>query len=139
MQYTSNSAEETKTIAKKIAQAFKDKGGVIGLSGELGAGKTCFTQGFAEGLGIKEKITSPTFTIIKQHSVPNSNKTLYHIDLYRLEKLNIKELGLEELLDESNTIVLIEWVDKLNNLKSTIKIIKISITGEDRRVIDIQN
>ncbi len=90
----------------------------------MGAGKTTFVRGFAKGLGIKEKIISPTFVLIKQHQIPNSKKLLYHIDLYRLENSNlIKNLGLEEILNNSNLII-IEWAEKIEKLlpKDTVKI-----------------
>ncbi len=135
MKYISKSAEETKEIAKKLAEQVKNKSVVIGISGELGAGKTTFTQGFAEGLGITEKINSPTFTIIKQHNIPNSSKNLYHIDLYRLENPNIKELGIEEIVSDNNSILLIEWPEKTEiGLTNKININKLS---EDLREISI--
>ena len=70
----SNSGAETKKIAVKLASQFNH--GVIALSGELGAGKTTFVQGFAKGLGIEEKIISPTFVLIRHHQIPNTNKIL---------------------------------------------------------------
>lgn len=120
MVYLSRSAEETKTIAAKISQHFKKglpagrHGGVIALTGELGAGKTTFTQGFAKGLGIKEKVISPTFILIRQHPLPNSNTKLFHIDLYRLEDVkDFKEIGISEILDNPENMVLIEWAEKI--------------------------
>lgn len=104
--FITQSSIETQKLAEKLAKNFKS--GVVALSGDLGAGKTIFTQGFARGLGIKDKIISPTFVIIRQH------KNFYHIDLYRLE--SFKELGLEELFADKNNIVLIEWAEKIKNL-----------------------
>lgn len=100
------------------AQLTKEiSGGIIALSGELGTGKTTFIQGFARSLGIKEKIISPTFILIRQHKIPKTNRTLYHIDLYRLEKTpEVKELGLEEIWSNPKNIVLIEWAEKIENL-----------------------
>ncbi len=111
---------ETQRVAFNLAQKYRN--GVIALVGELGAGKTTFTQGFARGLGIKDKIISPTFVLIRQHG------NFYHIDLYRLN--DFKDLGLEEILSNKNNIVLIEWAEKIKDLlpKNTIwiyfKIIK---------------
>src|SRR3989338_1835026 len=111
-QFISSSEKETKQIAGRFARQITR--GVIALSGELGAGKTTFVQGFAKGLGIKEKIISPTFVLIRQHLIPNNTKTLYHIDLYRLEnKADLKQIGLEEILLDPDNIVLIEWAEKL--------------------------
>lgn len=115
---TTNSDIETKNLAKKITEEFKDKGGVIALIGDLGAGKTTFAQGFAEGLGIQEKVISPTFVLIRQHNLPNSERIFYHLDLYRLENVNLSELGLKELFDsaiQNKNIVLIEWAEKITN------------------------
>lgn len=131
--FKSKSAAQTQQIASKLAQNFKTQGGVITLRGELGAGKTTFTQGFAKGLGIKDKIISPTFVLIRQHLIPNSARVLFHIDLYRLEdKTSLKHLGLEEVFDNPENIVLIEWPEKVKDLlpKKTVKIFlkKISLT-----------
>lgn len=110
-QYITHSEKETRDLAAKLAKNFQR---IIALSGELGAGKTTFVQGFAKGLGIKEKIISPTFVLIRQHKIPRTKKALYHIDLYRLNNPNqFKLLGLEELFQNPNAIVLIEWADKI--------------------------
>lgn len=113
--FLSKSDEQTKRYANSFAKQGKCR--VIGLTGELGAGKTTFVQGFAKGLGIKDKIVSPTFVLIRQHKVPNSKKMLFHIDLYRLENMdNIKHLGIEEILDDPSNIVLIEWAEKIKSM-----------------------
>lgn len=110
--YLSNSEEETKKLAAKIAKEKQNR--IFALSGSLGAGKTIFVQGFAEGLTIKEKILSPTFVLIRHHRIPNTSKTLYHIDLYRLEDIkNIKQLGLQEIWTNPNNIIIIEWAQKI--------------------------
>ncbi len=143
--YISCSEDETKKLAENFAK--KTRGNIFALSGELGAGKTTFVQGFAKGLGIQDKIISPTFVLIRQHQIPNTDKTLYHIDLYRLENIeSLKHLGLDEILSDSNNIVLIEWAEKLKQLpKGTIRqafcsAIKISIQKEEpnKRIFIIQ-
>ena len=102
--YICKSEVELKKLAAKLSKEYES--GVIGLYGELGAGKTTFVQGFAQGLGIEEKIISPTFVLIRQHPIPKSNKTLYHIDLYRLENnVDIESLGIKELFDDSNNLI----------------------------------
>lgn len=112
--YITKSAEETKQVARNLA---KKSHGIIALVGELGAGKTTFTQGFAGGLGIKDKIISPTFVLIRQHPIPTTKKILYHIDLYRLEETkDIKNLGIQEIIDNPNNIILIEWAEKIRDL-----------------------
>lgn len=128
---TTKSATETKKFAASLAKKLKVSGGVVALSGELGAGKTTFTQGFAKGLNIKEKIISPTFVLIRQHQIPHSTQTLYHLDLYRLEN-NFDQLGLAEIFDKKDNLVLIEWAEKFDKLpKETIKI---NIEKVDRNV-----
>lgn len=106
------SAEDTKEFAENMAGDFSN-GGVIALSGDLGAGTTTFAQGFAKGLNIKDRIVSPTFLIIRQYPIPNKKNFFYHIDLYRMEEIDLKISGLNEILSEPSNIVLIEWADKL--------------------------
>ena len=135
-----NSAEETEKLAIKLATRFTHKPLIIALSGELGAGKTVFTQGFAKGLKIKEKITSPTFVLIRHHQIPNTVKIFYHIDLYRLEDKNqINNLGLEDISSNPNHIVLIEWAERASFLlpKNTIKI-KIEKLNQTSRKISVK-
>lgn len=118
--YISHSEDETKAIAAKLAKVSPSN--IFALTGKLGAGKTIFAQGFAKGLGIKDKIISPTFVLIRQHNIPNTTKVFCHIDLYRPE--NFSHLGLEEILSNKNSIILIEWAEKIENIlpKHTIKI-----------------
>ena len=120
-QFKSHSEKQTKKLAEDLGK--KITSGVIALTGELGAGKTTFVQGFAKGLKIKDKIISPTFVLIRQHKF--DRRILYHIDLYRLENnINIKQLGIEELISNPNNLVLIEWAEKIekNLPKNTVKI-----------------
>ena len=138
MVYQSKSADETQKIAEEIAEQFKQKGGVIALSGELGAGKTTFTQGFAKALGINEKVISPTFVLIRQHQIPESERMLFHIDLYRLEgSIDAKELGLWDMTNGKN-IILIEWAEKIKNqLPKECLFITIEKENEDCRKITL--
>lgn len=133
--YTSRSEKDTKQIAQNIACEFKD--GVVALIGELGAGKTIFVKGFAKGLGITDKITSPTFVLIRQHKIPKTKKTLFHIDLYRIENIeNLNQLGLKELWLDKKNIILIEWPEKLENLLPTnTTLIKIEKRRNNTRLI----
>ncbi|MBI2599402.1 tRNA (adenosine(37)-N6)-threonylcarbamoyltransferase complex ATPase subunit type 1 TsaE [Candidatus Daviesbacteria bacterium] len=136
-QFKTHSEQETKEAAYNLAQ--NTKAHIFALTGELGAGKTTFVQGFAKGLGIEDKIISPTFVLIRQHKLPNTPKTLFHVDLYRLEdNPNIKELGLEELWSDPNHLVLIEWAEKIDKLlpKETVRI-SIQKTGPDKRKLTI--
>jgi len=99
--------------------AKKLKGGeILALVGELGAGKTTFTQGLADGFGIKGKITSPTFVIMNEYLINSKLKIkdskLFHLDSYRLkDEKNMVALGVVELLNDPKNIVVIEWADRL--------------------------
>lgn len=147
-QYLTNSEKETKNLAKIVQQAHH-KNRVFALSGQLGTGKTTFVQGFAKGLGIKEKIVSPTFVLIKeyeivrQHKVPKTKNILYHIDLYRVDRKQVGELGLKELIDKQPAIgrtkhfILIEWAEKAKSFlpKETIWVRFEQIDEFKRRII----
>lgn len=101
------SAEETRRLAAALAAEAR-RGDVVVLAGPLGAGKTTFAQGFARGLGVKEPVTSPTFTLVRQY--PCRLGQLLHADVYRLEHLaEVEDLGLGELV--SDGVALVEWGD----------------------------
>lgn len=102
-QYISKQPEETKDFAKRLA-GFLQAGDVIALEGDLGAGKTTFTKGLAEGLGITRNVNSPTFTIIKEYQ---GRLPLYHMDVYRVEDA-FEDLGFEEYF-EGDGVTVVEW------------------------------
>ena len=122
------SAEETQDLAKKLAgDVLKSQAPrVIALEGELGGGKTTFLQGFAKGLGVKEKILSPTFNIFKKYKFQNQNlKFLYHMDCYRLQSVkDLEVLGFQEIISDPQNIVAIEWASKIKKAlpKNTLHI-----------------
>ncbi|MBU2564098.1 tRNA (adenosine(37)-N6)-threonylcarbamoyltransferase complex ATPase subunit type 1 TsaE [Patescibacteria group bacterium] len=121
---------QTKKLAKLLAREIKSPL-VIAFQGELGAGKTTFIQAFAKELGIKSKITSPTFVLMKKY------KNLYHIDCYRINSFKeILDLGFEEII--YNNIVVIEWAEKIKKIlpKNTIWL-KFKIVSEKQRKIQI--
>jgi len=128
-----HSAEETKTFAAGLARLVTP-GTVIGLAGDLGAGKTCFVKGLATGLGIDENdVYSPTFTLIAEHY--KGRLPLYHIDLYRLEGGGIEGLGLEEYLFGQG-ITVIEWFQFLpGDVVTEYLLLSLTITGEETRVL----
>lgn len=102
------SAVETQDLAAALSDLCV-AGDVIVLAGEMGAGKTAFSQGFARGLGITEAVTSPTFTIVREY--PGERLSLHHLDVYRLDQLReVSELGIGEMLDE-DAVMLVEWGD----------------------------
>ena len=104
----STSPEQTRAIAAAIARLSRP-GDMIVLVGEMGAGKTAFTQGFAKALGIHEPVTSPTYTLV--HTYESGSVALHHADLYRLEHTTeVDDLALAELLDD-RSIMVVEWGD----------------------------
>lgn len=131
------SADETKEFAKDLAKDFLE-GGIIALSGDLGAGKTTFAQGFAQGLQVQDRIVSPTFLVIRQYPIPNQKNFFYHIDLYRLENIDLKNSGLEEILSEPSNVVLIEWSEKIaEHLPESTKRMHLQKISEDVHEINI--
>ncbi len=121
----SRSEAETKRIAAQFARKIP-VGSFVGLFGELGAGKTVFVKGMAEGLGVKMPVTSPTFTIVNEYP------PLVHVDLYRIE--GIESLGLEDYHDR---IIVVEWAEKFSKgLDFRVRIG--NVPGKEReRVIEI--
>ena len=113
----SRSEAETKAIAKNLAGKLP-AGSVLALIGPLGGGKTAFVKGLAQGLGLKNKIASPTFVIYQVYPVPGRKKQkFYHFDLYRLDHAKqLGELGLAEILQNPKNILAIEWAEKINKL-----------------------
>lgn len=104
-QLTLNNSNETISLGERLASNLR-AGDVVVLNGDLGAGKTTFTKGIAKGLGIKEIIKSPTFTII--HEYQDGRLPLYHMDAYRLENGGAEDLGLDEYFDGDGVSV-VEW------------------------------
>lgn len=139
MDHTTKSAKETAALAKKFAKELTT-GQVIGLIGNLGAGKTTFTQGFADGLGVKQKITSPTFVFMKVYPANHKTiKTLVHIDAYRIKSAaDLEAIGATEYFDDPTAVVLIEWADIAKKLlpKNT-KLIYLTSLSEQMRIIKI--
>lgn len=131
MQLISASDKETTTFGKHFASELRG-GDVVCLSGELGAGKTTLVKGVAEGLGITNTITSPTFTLMNVytdlHPTPYKLKTLVHIDTYRLkDEKELIEIGVEDYLGMPGVITIIEWPEKIDSLLKNKKLIKISL------------
>lgn len=135
MEYKIISNNEYETI--EIAQNFeseKFKNMIICLDGELGSGKTVFTKGIAQALGIEENITSPTFTIIKEYIT--GEMPLYHMDVYRLDG-NIDGVGIEEYYNKDG-IVIIEWAKTIKDILPEERLeIKFKVIDENRRMLII--
>lgn len=162
-EFIANSPEETQKIAQDFSgeifrhQKKSKKAIILALEGDLGSGKTTFTQGLAKGLGIKESITSPTFVLIKKYKIeaagdlpdsagnwqagslrPGANfRSLFHIDCYRVDKpWQMQELGWDEIINNPENIIVIEWPEKISEILLEDKIvIKFEFIGENKREI----
>ncbi len=137
MENITKNAEETKSLGRKIASdlTISNQPLIIALTGDLGSGKTTFTQGFAEGLGIKDRVISPTFILMRKY------QNFYHLDLYRLEteiEKEMENLGITDIWKDEKNVMIIEWAEKIKNLlpKETIWI-KFENLGEEKRKITI--
>lgn len=134
---TSNSPEETRKLGMRLGK-LAQPGDVFLLTGELGAGKTCLTQGIAWGIGIEEYALSPTFVIMRELRPPKKGLILYHIDLYRLDKIEESlDLGLDDYF-YGNGVCVVEWADRapavLPKDRLLIKIDYLSDTGRRFRL-----
>ncbi|MQF48609.1 tRNA (adenosine(37)-N6)-threonylcarbamoyltransferase complex ATPase subunit type 1 TsaE [SAR202 cluster bacterium AC-647-N09_OGT_505m] len=131
----SNSPGETRRIGASLGR-HAEYGDVLLLCGDLGAGKTCLTQGIARGLGIEGYVRSPTFVLVSIH---RGRLALYHIDIYRLENLaEVLDLGLEEYL-EGDGVSVIEWADKaLEAFPQSCLLVTMVVDGEKERLIRLE-
>ena len=132
---TTYSEEETIELAQNI-ESEKFPNMVICLMGDLGTGKTVFTKGFAQALEVKEEVTSPTFTIIKEYT--SGELPLYHMDVYRLDG-KVEDLGIEEYFNKKG-ITIIEWADMIEDYLPEKRLdirIRSSEEDEDKRIITI--
>ena len=112
----SQSEEQTYAAAKELARSLKIPAHIL-LYGDLGAGKTVFAKGLADGLGVRDvdEVSSPTFTLINQYS---GRVRIYHIDLYRIETGALEGLGLEEIFDDPDAAVIVEWAERLGQFET---------------------
>jgi tRNA threonylcarbamoyladenosine biosynthesis protein TsaE len=139
-----NSKEETLTLAEKFAPTLKS-GDFLAFYGDLGSGKTTFIQGLAKGLGIQRRIISPTFIIVRTYDLKSKIqdlrfKTFYHIDLYRTASKNdLLGLGIDEIIQNPNNIVALEWAEKMGEMLPKKRIdIHLEYLGDNRRKISIR-
>ena len=134
--FISRSPEETLQLGEQWGSE-APAGSVIGLTGDLGAGKTLFAKGLAAGFGVNDvdEVSSPTFTLVNQYP---GRIRIYHIDLYRIETGALDGLGLEEIFDDPNAAVIVEWAERLGNFQ-TPGATKVFLSYEDdhSRKIDI--
>lgn len=130
MEFISNSYDDTLAFGRKIGSSLKG-GEVILLIGELGSGKTVLTKGIAEGIGIEETITSPSFTILNIYDGP---LFLYHFDFYRLDNKSEMEDLLEDYLYLKDGVVVIEWGEKVIELLDSYILVEIDIPDPSRKI-----
>jgi tRNA threonylcarbamoyladenosine biosynthesis protein TsaE len=129
---TTRSEVETMAVARELATTLK-AGDVLLISGELGAGKTAFVRGLAEGLGVAAaEVSSPTFTLV--HEYRGGRVTLYHADLYRLDRGATGDLGLEEL-GASGGVLAVEWPERLTHPLPGARAVVLEVLDDQTRRI----
>lgn len=137
-----NSAQETQKLGEEFARSLQG-GEIIALHGDLGSGKTTFTQGVAKGLGLSQPIVSPTFILMREYRLDKQGlQTLYHIDLYRTEnERDAKGLGIEDVFADKEGVVLVEWPEKMGNLlpEKRIDIFFEYLTETERKILIKEN
>ena len=135
MEYITNSPSETENLGAALARVLKP-GAVIAYRGDLGAGKTAFTRGLARGLGIKESVTSPTYTIVNEYL--SGSMPLFHFDMYRLgSEDELFDIGWEDYLERGG-VCAVEWSENVWGAMEDAIVVTISRLGEDTRRIEIE-
>lgn len=133
MTVTTHSERETAAVGRELASGLQS-GDIVLLQGDLGAGKTAFVRGLAEGLGIDPaEVSSPTFTLIQEYR--GGRLPLHHVDLYRLAAREVDDLGLDEMTLDGVTAI--EWSERLPHRWSGAIAVAIRHADADTRVIDI--
>ena len=135
MLYTTHSEDETAAVGRELSASLRS-GSVILLFGDLGAGKTAFVRGLADGLGVaRDEVSSPTFTLVQEYR--GGRIPLLHVDLYRLnDPREIDDLGLDELA--ANAVLAIEWAEKLPHPQPDAIRVAIAHAGDATRTINVQ-
>lgn len=147
MKFIFKNEKETLAFAEKFAKKLRG-GEVIALIGELGAGKTVFTKGLARGFGIRERVQSPTFLLMKIYDTKSRKtaktqriKFLCHVDAYRLGgAAGLIDIGLLDWLGRADTVTVIEWADKVQELLRGKRVIKIKMKlgdKEEERIVEV--
>lgn len=136
MKKLSKKAEETLKLGESIGKKLKS-GSVLALKGDLGGGKTTFTKGIAKGMGIKEEVTSPSFTLMKIYKTKEGS--LYHFDFYRIDSpKDMAGYELEEALRDEKGIVIVEWAEKIETVLPKEKlVVKFKYINEDSRELTL--
>lgn len=138
MRVVTKSARETVKLGLKLAKKIHG-GQILALRGGLGTGKTYFTKGFARGLGIKRIVTSPSFLFLRVHPVERKGiKYFCHVDAYRLKKpVEMVEIGLKEYLGRRDSVVVVEWADKIKKLLAAYPALILTFSFLDKNMRSI--
>ncbi len=122
--------EDTRALAREIAAQLHG-GEVIALNGDLGSGKTTFTQYLAQELGVTQHVNSPTFVIMKQyHAYKPPIHTLVHVDAYRLTSADeLDQIGIDQHIGKAHAVVVIEWAEKVREALEKVTLVKITFTS----------
>ena len=135
MEYITYSPAQTEAVGAALAKVLLP-GSVIAYRGDLGAGKTAFTRGLARGLGVKESVTSPTYTIVNEYL--SGSMPLFHFDMYRLgSEDELFDIGWEDYLERGG-VCAVEWSENVWGAMEDAVIVTISRLGEDTRKIEIE-
>jgi tRNA threonylcarbamoyladenosine biosynthesis protein TsaE len=129
-------AKETAAFAKAFAKTLKG-GEVVGLIGDLGAGKTTFVQALGKALGVRERMTSPTFVYFHEHRLKKGPiRTFVHADAYRTDSAGLRGIGIEEYFSDPRAVTVIEWADRVKSLlPKGARLIRLRHLGGDRRSV----
>ncbi len=136
-----HSPEETRALGARLGALLRS-GDVVLLNGDLGAGKTTFTQGIASGLVVEDYVQSPTFTLVQEHAARSEASgepmTLYHLDLYRLtDESDLESIGFEQYLEPVDGISVIEWPERASNwLPDRYLLVDLAIAGPEARRLE---
>ena len=134
MQYITNSPAQTEAVGAALASCLKP-GTVIAYRGDLGAGKTAFTRGLARGLGVTERVTSPTYTIVNEYL--SGRMPLFHFDMYRLSSSDdLWDIGWEDYIERGG-VCAVEWSENVRDAMEGAITVCIQKTGEESRKITI--
>ncbi|MBE7092680.1 MAG: tRNA (adenosine(37)-N6)-threonylcarbamoyltransferase complex ATPase subunit type 1 TsaE [Clostridiales bacterium] len=135
MRYCFNitSPAETEALGEKLVKKI-NIGAFIALTGDLGAGKTVFVKGLAKGLNVKERVVSPTYTIMCQYF---GDKMLCHFDLYRITQDDCYNMGFDDFFFDENIICAVEWSERLNEFPPNVIQVDVEKTGEFSRKITV--
>ena len=135
MELVTRGPEETQALGRRLGELMEG-GELVLMVGDLGAGKTCLTQGIAWGLGVNEYARSPTFVLVSEYE---GRHTLFHADLYRVDDpLEIEDLGLDETYGNGGVCV-VEWAEKGESLFPADHLrVEITVTGAEERVVELR-